>query len=178
MLTTLRAAALAVATTVAFSQAQAETITWGDEDFTGVTNVYSNNSFDEGYITFDGFETDTLTEISGTGFYNNHNKTAENTYTLSILLDGIWTAIYEHTYGGQGFGDYFLADIGAISFTSGIVSGLRWSSVNEQIYVYHEMRDTDYTFAVSSVPLPAGAPLLLVGLAGFGVLRRRANRAA
>ena len=173
MFKTLRMAALAAFAVFAGTQIQAETITWEDENFTGVTNVYSNNSFDDGYITFDAILTGTLTGITGTGYYNNHNKTAENTYTLSVLLNGVWTSIFEHTYGGQGLGDFFLADIGPISFAKGLVSGLRWSASNEQIYAYHEMRTTDYTFAVSTVPLPGGAPLLIAGMGTFGWLRRR-----
>ena len=169
----LRTAVLAAATLVASIPAQADTITWEDENFTGVTNVYSNNSFDDGYITFDAILTGTLTGITGTGYYNNHNKTAENTYTLSVLLNGAWTSIFEHTYGGQGLGDFFLADIGPISFAKGLVSGLRWSATNEQIYVYHEMRATDYSFAISTVPLPGGAPLLLAGMGTFAMVRRR-----
>jgi hypothetical protein len=179
MIIALKKTALAALLGMGFmvGQLQAATVDWGAEG--------GANSFAEASISFTGFNADTLSGVSN----SNANVSTNNgslypiAFTLDILLDNVWTNIFSVTSTGT----YFVQNIPSTSFTYGEVTGLRAKGTGfDPVGNPNPMKNWAlgtgfsspvFTFAAlnppSSIPLPAGLPLLLAGLACLGLVRWR-----
>lgn len=168
---------LALAVGLMSTQAEANTVDWGVEG--------GPNTFDSATITFGPFIADTLVDVSGIAYFGTNNGTLYPvTFNLDILLNGTWTNIFSGLTTGTAYLDPTIA---GISFDYGTVSGLR-AEATGQMPGYLPMANwavgaafapTLFNFDTigsppSTVPLPAGLPLLLAALGLFGLLRRHA----
>ena len=162
------------------SQVQASTVNWGAEG--------GPNNFDTASISFTGFNADTLVSVSGSNA--NYNTVSgllfPVTFDLDILLDGIWTNIFNDTTTGTNF---LFDNVSNISFTFGEVTGLRGTGTNQKPgfdplqnwALGGRFSPTLFNFdtidpPVSAVPVPAALPLFGTGLALMGFIGWRRKR--
>lgn len=155
--------------------ASATIVTWQNETVTGVGINFSNqNLFDTAFITFTGFKSDSLTDVSGSGVYHTHSSNQFRTFNLDVRLDGVWTNIFTDS----GNLEKTLSSIAgpAIPFSPGVVSGIRLGVSPLTGFAYHltqigSVPATNFQFSV--VPEPATVLLTGLGLVGLGFAGRR-----
>jgi hypothetical protein len=158
-------------------QANAMTVTWQNEAFTGISNVFNNENFDSGQITFTGFQANELRDVFGLGQYHNHSGT--KTFTMELRLDGVWTPVWTDTISSSSNIDRLMDDITTpISFPLGVVSGI-WLHATLTGQAFHlnlggSGTGTHFNFnTVAAVPIPAALPLFASGLIGLALLAWR-----
>lgn len=116
--------------------------------------VFTSLSFGPGSYTLD---------VSMFGHQRNPSKFGTDTVTISL---GSWSV----TLGPISS----TADVSNIwAFTTTTAGGLGFSNLGGDNVGAILTKVTLSAISVSAVPLPAGAPLLLAGLAGLGLLKRR-----
>ena len=119
--------------------------------------------------TADGFEW-----LSGSGYFHSHGKPGMLVFG-EMLTSGLWTNIFT-------ISDLFVASSADIPFSSlapfsfAPVSFTQFR-IRSNITVsqaFHSMSGTSFGFTKEDVPVPATASLAIfvLGLAGFGVMRR------
>ncbi|MEP1354152.1 MAG: VPLPA-CTERM sorting domain-containing protein [Tateyamaria sp.] len=141
------------------------------------------NNFVTDEIAFAGFDADTLFSVSGNAnFGTNNGSLFPVTFDLEIRLDGVWTSIFNQATTGTTYLSNAIANVG---FVYGTVDGLRGTATGQQPghvpasnwAIGDLYSPTLFNFQAlnppSTVPLPAGLPLLLAGMFGLGLLRRR-----
>ena len=175
MLARLRHASAIAAVALAFlmptvSQA-ATVVTWDTFASTDGTTTYKFSYFDNGTKNFPGITASTL-NIAGTGFLHDHGK--HRTFSIAILLDGVWTELYN---SGPTFGRLhylYLSSLSPFEFPEGEVTALSFSVNAQTNQAYNAMLGTQFTFDLVT-PLPAALPLFGSGL-GLIVLLSRLRR--
>ena len=167
-------------------QVQASTVNWGAES--------GPDSFVTATINFTGFNADTLVSVSGgNANYNTVNGALfPVTFTLDVLLGGVWTNIFTDTTTGTSF---LSNEISNVSFAFGEVTGLRGTGTGQSPgfdplqnwALGGNFPPTVFNFdainpPISAVPLPAALPLFGTGLAAMGFIgwrrKRKLNEAA
>ena len=134
-------------------------------------------SFNDSTIVFGGFQADTLTSVQSGGGYG-HDHGSSTTYAFDVLLDGSWTNLWSQASNGTGAAQSLsMIAPPAISFSAGLISGLRLTSNPGINQTYHSLSSlTSFTFDnVNPVPVPAAIWLFgtaLIGLVGFGKRRK------
>ncbi len=130
------------------------------------------NGGDRGYTairTTDGSDLDALGLLVGNG--NSSNRTAH----YSLRLDGAEVASGSFVNSGPlsyiGFTDVTFDEVYLISVITGAFSFFGDGTQNALVVDAIEVSLAD----TPAVPLPAGGLMLLSGLAGFGLMRRRAK---
>lgn len=108
---------------------------------------------------------DTLQNLSSFTFRNsNHNPITSTTETLLVGLNG--GALTQYTFAALGgaFPSFFDVSEITLAYDNG-------ASTANQFYLSSVTAEEDPN--LNEVPLPAGLPLMLAGLAGLGVASRR-----
>ncbi len=158
--------------------ANATLITWQNETFTGVSGVSNSDNFDTGFITFTPFVSDSLDDISSAGFYHIHGTTAI-LFFIDIFLDGAWNTIFTDTLTVAANVPNIDIIGTPISFTQGLVSGIRLRASGAVNQAWHltlgTTTPTVFDFNMD-IPEPSSILLFSVGLAGLALIRRRRNR--
>jgi hypothetical protein len=200
----LTAAALAVllaggaqASSLLFSQTLTPTSGDGDTKFFDDDNDF-NESFDFSAVAYDSIDRFELTLVASASA----DESRRVCFFLCATIGEDWDIRVQGS-DGSGSGDDLFDDIadgsnpytidaasdggGVDVFANAVATGLFtvWLSENSSDMILDNpsitvssLRLDVYGTAPSVVPLPAGAPLLLAGLAGFAALRRRGRRAA
>jgi hypothetical protein len=173
------AAAVAVFTSVA---ARASTVvTWNYSSAHIIDGNALSSAFDIAELYFPAVTANSLTSISGPGYYQNRS-TPDRVFSMSVLLDGTWTEIYTsgRVPGGVSVTVLLSSLDTPMLFQPGVITGLKLTTKGDVNYAYQKMNGTQFTFDFISTPLPAALPLFGSGLAVIGFLRwrRRLLRAA
>lgn len=170
------AAAVAVFTSVAASRA-ATVVTWDYSSAHVIDGNASSKNFDIAELYFPAITANSLTSISGPGYYQNRS-TPDRVYSMSVLLDGTWTEIYSSGRVPGGISVTVLLSTldMPMLFQPGVITGLKLSTKGDVNYAYQKMNGTQFTFDFISTPLPAALPLFGGGLAVIGLLRWRRRR--
>ena len=130
------------------------------------------------FFMFPGFVADHLDSITGPGYAHNHGDLS-TVFTIDLLIDGSYQTVDTYSLDGN---DHPLSERGPISFSSGLITGIRLTDTPEVGSGYHGFgsgRGNDTVFNFSSTPEP-GSFALLSGLAvtgaGFFLKRRQRTR--
>lgn len=172
------------------------TVAWGGSGTT-VTNDVGNPAsmyFFNGSMTFAGVETTgvlQISDLSPTGPLANVNYVGGGfgaplgiNFQIDVRIDGGWVNVYDR-YLSSGAGRYYLASTPDLSFSRGVVDGIRFRSPVG--YGSPNYRDFStnllFTFdtlaadpSPTAVPAPAGLVLIagaVPGFLGVRLLRRR-----
>ncbi|MEQ9411504.1 MAG: PEP-CTERM sorting domain-containing protein [Fuerstiella sp.] len=127
------------------------------------------SSFDDSTISFTGFQTSELTDVTGGGYYHDHG--GPTTVFLDILLDGVWTNLFSdfiHTNNSSHFMDSIPT---SFSFAQGTVSGLRLRSDPYRLNTFHALTpDTKFEFNTATASVPEPESLAVFGLGTLGLV--------
>ena len=149
-----------------------------------VINWTGASDFEDATISFSSFTANQLTDITdtaGIAYWHDHfdGGPAMN-ITLDVRVDGIWQTLFSHT--STDTLDHPIHQIPTpITFTGGLVDGLRFTSDPNQSNSYHAFDSTlQFHFdevATGTVPEPATLAIWGVGTLGFAAFsyRRRAK---
>ena len=153
------------------TSAQSQSMVW-----LGPTDGDTINMF----FTFPGFVADHLDSITGPGYAHNHSDLS-TVFTIDLLIDGSYQTVDTYSLDGN---DHPLSERGPISFSSGLVTGIRLTDTPDVGFGYHSFdsgngNDTVFNFSAQATPEP-GSFALLSGLAvtgaGFFLKRRQRTR--
>lgn len=168
------AVAVALSMTVP-ANSQAAVVVW---DGTATTfDAFNQFNFNNATKTLAPFTADSITSITGDGFYHNHTGTTQ-TVNFEIFLDGSWTTLFTTTWPNNSF-----ANINAlttpINFPSGVVSGIRFTSSPGSFQTFHFGSSSNNFLTFNFIQTPEPASLLAwglltgVGLVGYRLRRRK-----
>ena len=133
------------------------------------------------FFSFPGFVADHLDSITGPGYAHNHGGLA-TVFTIDLLIDGSYQTV--DTYSLPDSSSHPLSERGPISFSSGLITGIRLTDTPDVGNGYHGFdsgigNDTVFNFRSQATPEP-GSFALLSGLAvtgaGFFLKRRQRTR--
>jgi hypothetical protein len=174
----LFAAAVAIFTSGAASRAST-VVTWDYSSSHVIDGNALSSTFDIAELYFPAITANALTSISGAGYYQNRS-TPNRVYSMSVLLDGTWTEIYNSGEVPGGIAVTVLLSTldTPMLFAPGVITGLKLSTKGDVNYAYQKMNGTQFTFDFLTTPLPAALPLFGAGLGVVGLLSWRRRRLA
>ena len=172
----MRYGKLALASTALFSlgifatSAQAQSVVWNGDSDGDTSNMF---------ITFTGFVADHLDSITGPGYAHNHGDLS-TVFTIDLLIDGSYQTIDTYLLDDN---DHPLSERGPVSFTSGLITGIRLTDTPEVGSGYHRFgsgfgNDTVFNFSSNATPEPGSFALLsCLAVTGAGIFLKRRRRA-
>ena len=140
--------------------------------------------FNTNTISFAGFFANSLDSVTDgvtrQGFWHNHNNATPITAMLDVRVNGAWQQIWSAVTTNRSFtpGNNVLPDlISNISFSGGVVDGLRLSGSQNVWYTFHWQEGMVYNFSnnIATTPEPSTIVLLgsgLVGLIGYRMRKK------
>ena len=172
----MRYGTLALASTALFAlgifatSAQAQSVAWDGPSDGDTFNMF---------ITFPGFVADHLDSITGPGYAHNHSA-LDTVFTIDLLIDGTYQTVDTYLLDDN---IHPLSERGPVSFTSGLITGIRLTDTPRVGIGYHGFNSgvvgtsTVFNFSSQATPEP-GSFALLSGLAvtGAGLFLKRRRR--
>jgi hypothetical protein len=162
--------ALAVGTAAALTAvpaAASTTVAWNPTTDTGYPT-----DFDTASQGFAGVTADTIS-FTGSGYFHNHGGTQG--FNIYAIVNGVTQTIYSYPTGTPT-DYYYLSNLGAISFSGGLVTGISIGSTSAVGQGFHGFGDEAFALSMTgSVPEPGTWAMMLLGFGAIG-LSMRARR--